>query len=66
MDEFAKKWQKSIVNLCESKLDRSLSPIERKFIESRGAGIALEFIQDTVNALSGEELIEYLNSENNK
>lgn len=66
MEDFAKVWQKKIIAQCELKLGRPLSSAERTFIQSRAGGIALEFIQDTVNSLEGSELTRYLNSENQK
>ena len=64
-DQMSKNWQKSIIAESEQRLNRDLTKAERKFITSRSGGIALEFIQDTVNSTDRKELEEYLNSENN-
>ena len=64
MDKLAKNWHKTIIDQAEEKLGRSLSSIERAFVESRLSFIALEFIEDTVRDLNGDKLAQYLNSEN--
>ena len=64
MDKLTKNWNKAIIDQAEEKLGRSLSSIERVFVESRLSYIALEFIEDTVRDLNGDKLAEYLNSEN--
>jgi hypothetical protein len=64
-DQVSKNWQKSIIAESEQRLNRDLTEAERKFITLRSGGIALEFIQDTVNSTEGKELEKYLNSENN-
>ncbi|PFH04493.1 hypothetical protein BCF11_5276 [Collimonas sp. PA-H2] len=52
-----------IFDVCEEKLQRSLSDHERNFVRSREGFIALEMIEDSVAAMSPRELVAYLNSE---
>lgn len=61
--ELVKNWHSKIISICEEKLDRQLSEAELRFIRSRGGFMALEMIEDTVLAIAGRELEEYLNSE---
>ena len=61
--ELVKAWHERIIEVSERKLGRALTPTETKLITSRGGFIALEMIEDTVNALEDDELIDYLNSE---
>lgn len=63
-DRTTKKWHRGIIADAERKLGRKLTDNEAAFITSRGGFIALEMIHDTVKALSGKDLEEYLNSEN--
>jgi hypothetical protein len=56
-------WHKSIIDECVIRIGRELTDTESEFIQSREAFIALEVIEDTVNSMSKEELIQYLNSE---
>lgn len=58
-----REWQAHIIAECESRLGRQLSKPEEIFISARGGFIALEVIEDTVKSLVGEELRDYLNSE---
>ena len=62
-DKLTKNWQIKITSEAEKKLVRTLSPDEKQFVDSREGYIALEMIEDTVNALSIDELRNYLNSE---
>lgn len=62
-EKLVTNWQRKIIKECVIRLNRELTEIEKKFIESRGSFIALEAIEDTVNTLSGNDLEEYLNSE---
>jgi hypothetical protein len=62
-EKLMKNWHAAIMQQCRQKLGRPLTPLEEKFITSRGAFVALEMIEDTVRSLSGPELEAYLNSE---
>lgn len=57
-------WQQELIRKCESRLHRKLAQEEVSFIRSRGGFMALEFIADTVVSASTDELVAYLNSEN--
>ena len=57
------QWHEKILSVCESKLERKLSGVERKFILDHGGFIALELIEDSVATMSSEELQAFLNSE---
>lgn len=58
------RWQRSIRQTAEKTLGRKLTPIERRFIESRRGMVALEMIDDTVRTTKDPpELERYLNSE---
>jgi len=63
-EDTVKTWQASIINECETRVGRVLSKSEESFITSRGGFMALETIEDTVKSLTGSELVDYLNSEN--
>jgi hypothetical protein len=56
-------WQAAIIRAAEAKLGRELSDRELQFITTRGGGLALEAISDTVNTESREFVERYLNSE---
>ena len=58
-----KSWHAHIITESEKRLGRELSDAENSFITSRGGFIALEMIEDTVKAMEGDDLREYLNSE---
>jgi hypothetical protein len=58
-----KNWHNKILGECETKLDRSLTDVERTFIMSRRGLLALEAIHDTVKSVGKEQLERYLNSE---
>ncbi len=60
-----KNWHNEILGACETRLDRSLTDVERTFIMSRRGLLALEAIHDTVKALGQEQLERYLNAEAN-
>ena len=62
MDRTTKKWHKTIVADAENKLGRTLTDTEKRFITSRGGGIALEMIHDTIRVGTKDEVISYLNS----
>ncbi|MFJ2990698.1 hypothetical protein ACIPF8_22775 [Collimonas sp. NPDC087041] len=57
------QWHAKIIDVCEEKLQRSLSDDERNFVRSREGFAALEMIEDTVAAMSPGQLAAYLNSE---
>ena len=62
--ELVFNWHRKIVNICEDRLGRQLTDIEKRFIESRGGFMALEMIEDTVNTTASiKDLEGYLNSE---
>jgi len=63
MDNLTKKWHESITTQAVKKLGRELTQNELKFITSREGYLALEMIDESVKDLSGEPLVEYLNSE---
>jgi len=63
-EKVVKSWHKKIISECEIRLNRKLTLEEERFIRSRGGFMALEFIEDTVISLNGDELVSYLNSEN--
>jgi phosphate uptake regulator len=65
-DRTTKKWHKSIIADAEKKLGRKLTDNETAFITSRLGFIALEMIHDTIKALTGKDLEDYLNSESVK
>jgi hypothetical protein len=56
-------WHREIISLCREKLGRNLTEAETRFVTSRGGFLALEMITDSVKALDGEELEDYLNQE---
>lgn len=58
-----RRWHKAIISDAEKKLGRPLRRHEKEFITSRGGGIALEMIHDTVRAAEKDELESYLSSE---
>lgn len=60
-----KAWHKPLIEVCEQRLGRELTPVENQFITARRGFIALEVIGDTVKSLEGDELSDYLNSETN-
>lgn len=60
-EKLVRNWQKKIIDECTKRLNRPLTDKEREFIFSRGGFIALELIEDTVMALEGDDLMEYLN-----
>jgi len=62
-DELVRNWHNKIKSVCEKRLDRKLTTIEKKFIESRGSFIALEIIEDAVLDMRENELVKYINSE---
>ena len=64
--EIVDAWQSEILSECRRKLGRQLTAIESAFVTSPGGFIALEMIHDTVRALDGQELVDYLNSETHK
>lgn len=66
MDTVASNWQHAIIETAQKKLDRVLTEPERAFIASRGGYMALEMIDETVNALDGDSLVQYLNSESSR
>jgi microsomal dipeptidase-like Zn-dependent dipeptidase len=55
-----KNWQDKIIEEAQKRLNRNLSEQELKSIRIHKGYLALEAIEDTVKALSGEELEEYL------
>ena len=57
-------WHARILQECQARLGRELTPEEEDFVTSRGGLMALEAIEDTVSSIRGAELEEYLNSEN--
>lgn len=63
LDRTTKKWHRRIIADAENKLGRKLSAAETAMITSRGGGVALEMIHDSVRAGTKEEVISYLNSE---
>ncbi len=63
MDNLTIKWHRKIIKQAVGKLNRDLTGIEVEFIESREGCMALEMIEDTVEELTGNTLVEYLNSE---
>lgn len=63
MDDGLTVWKHVIISEAQDKLHRDLSTVEREFIECRFTYVGLEFIADTVRDLSGNELSDYLNSE---
>jgi hypothetical protein len=62
--DLVENWRARLIQQCQQRLDRELTPKEQGFITSRGSFIALEAIDDTVKTLRGLELESYLNSEN--
>ena len=62
--KLVENWHAEILQECQKRLGRKLTPEEERFITSRGAFIALEMIEDTVKSIHGAELETYLNSEN--
>jgi len=56
-------FRNAIIELAERRLARTLTPVERRFVESRGAFIALEAIWDTVRCDELSHVERYLNSE---
>ncbi len=60
-----RRWQKKIKAKCRAVLGRPLFPPESDFIDRRGGFMALEEIENTVEAFAGSpnELQHYLNSE---
>ena len=63
MDKVTRLWHKGIIEQAEDRLERSLTETEQGFITSRGAFLALEFIEEKVKTLDIPDLVEYLNSE---
>ncbi len=57
------KWQNKIIDECQNRLNRDLTKDEKLFITSRTGFIALESIEDTIKTLDGQELFNYLKSE---
>ncbi len=62
-EKTVQSWQASIIGKCENILGRELTETEEYFIPLRGGFIALEVIEDTVQSLHGNELEDYLYSE---
>jgi hypothetical protein len=64
-EELVRNWHAAIVRDCREILGRDLTEPELAFIQSRGALIALEFIEDTVHSFRGvpNELERFLRSE---
>jgi hypothetical protein len=63
MDPTVRRFQRAIIDAATAKLRRSLTAEELRFITCRGGFLALEMIQDTVEASSPEDVQRYLNSE---
>lgn len=55
-------WHNTIAEICEKRLQRSLSQEETKYITSHIGFMALEGIEDAVRTLSLEALEDLLNS----
>jgi len=62
-ENLVNKWQKKIVDCCESKLARTLSEKELIFIRNQNGFIGLEMVEENVHDFSIPELKSYLNSE---
>jgi hypothetical protein len=64
-EELVRNWHAAIIRDCHEILARDLTAAELAFIQSRGAFIALEFVEDTVHSFRGEpkELERFLRSE---
>ena len=54
------EWQAKIVECCEAKLGRVLSPTERQSIARFNGFQALEMIEDTVNQSEPKDVEQYL------
>jgi hypothetical protein len=57
------RWHREIISLCREKLGRDLTAVETRSVTSRGGFLALEMITDSVKALDGRDLEDYLNQE---
>jgi len=62
-EKMVKTWQAKILSICRDKLGRDLTEREMIMIVSRGGFIALESIEDAVKTLDGDELVKYLNQD---
>ena len=63
-EPLVRNWHAAIIRDCHTILGRDLTAAELKFIQSRGAFIALEWIEDTVKSFRDkpEELERFLRS----
>ena len=62
-EKLVKAWHRRIIETCEGKLGRKLTPVENRRITAYGGFLALEAIEDLVNSIEGDELIDFLNSQ---
>lgn len=58
--KLVRTWQNKIVEICESKLGRTLRSDELGAITSVGGFLALEMVEDTVRETPPDEIEQYL------
>jgi hypothetical protein len=64
-EDLVRNWHRAIIEECRSILGRELTSAESKFVESRGAFIGLEWMEDHIRTLRDNPtaLEQFLRSE---